>query len=311
MIEAARADVVGSVGRLPGVLAVEARRAVPARFTHEQYTRREAIVGIPAGGQLEWLHANDGTEVRVPASGLVLSSALGQILHADIGDIVSVDILDGRRKHLDLPVAAIFDTYIGTTAYMDLAALTHAIGEPDTVNALLLRVDASRRDALFERLQSLPTIGGAVVKAAAIDVFNDTMGKTLLIYVSFYVFFSATLAIGVVYNNLRIALSERGRELATLRVLGFRTGEITYLLFGEAALLVLLALPVGALLGWGLTSLMAASFATELFRVPVVVHADTYAYAVLVALASAVVSAALVQRRLQRLDLIAVLKTRE
>ncbi len=174
---------------------------------------------------------------------------------------------------------------------MNLAALTRAIGEPDTVNALLLRVDASRRDALFERLQSLPTIGGAVVKAAAIDVFHDTMGKTLLIYVSFYVFFSATLAIGVVYNNLRIALSERGRELATLRVLGFRTGEITYLLFGEAALLVLLALPVGALLGWGLTSLMAASFATELFRVPVVVRADTYAYAVLVALASAVASA--------------------
>ncbi len=202
----------------------------------------------------------------------MLSSALAQILHADIGDTVSVEVLEGRRKRLDLPIAAIFDTYIGTTAYMDLAALTHAIGEPDTVNALLLRVDPSRRDALFERLKSLPTLGGAVVKAAAIDVFNDTMGETLLIYVSFYVFFSATLAIGVVYNNLRIALSERGRELATLRVLGFRTGEITYLLFGEAALLVLLALPIGALLGWGLTSLMAASFATELFRVPVVVQ---------------------------------------
>jgi putative ABC transport system permease protein len=133
----------------------------------------------------------------------------------------------------------------------------------------------------------------------------------MLIYVSFYVFFSCTLAIGVVYNNLRIALSERGRELATLRVLGFRTGEITYMLLGEAALLVFLALPIGALMGWALTSLMAASFATELFRVPVVIQTDTYAWAMLVALAAATASALLVQRRLQRLDLIAVLKTRE
>jgi len=137
------------------------------------------------------------------------------------------------------------------------------------------------------------------------------MGRTLLIYVSFYVVFSATLAVGVIYNNLRIALSERGRELATLRVLGFRAGEITYLLFGEAALLVVLALPVGALLGWALTSWMAESFATELFRVPVVVRGPTYAYAVIVALLSALASGLLVRRRLARLDLISVLKTRE
>ena len=176
---------------------------------------------------------------------------------------------------------------------------------------MLLRIDPAQRDALFEALKGLPTLGGAVVKAAAIQVFDDTMGRTLLIYVSFYVFFSATLAIGVVYNNLRIALSERSRELATLRVLGFRTGEITYLLFGEAALLVLVSLPIGALFGALLTSWMATSFATELFRIPVVVRPDTYAYAVILALASAVASGLLVRRRLQRLDLIAVLKTRE
>ena len=311
LVEAAEADVVRSVARLPGVLAVEPRRTVSVRYVHAQYSRRDALVGMPGDARLEWLHTDDGAEVHVPVAGIVMSSALADILHAKVGDIVTLEVLEGRRKRVDVPVASIFDTYIGTTAYMDIAALTRAIGEPDTVNALLLRIDPLGREALFDALKGLPTLGGAVVKSAAIQVFDDTMARTMLIYVSFYVVFSATLAVGVVYNNLRIALSERGRELATLRVLGFRAGEITYLLFGEAALLVVLALPVGALLGWALTSWMAASFATELFRVPVVVRGATYAYAMIVALLSALASGLLVRRRLARLDLIAVLKTRE
>ena len=311
LVEAARDDVVGAASRLPGVLAVEPHRTVVARLTHEQRSRRDEVIGLPAGGQLESLRTSDGVAVRVPDHGLLLSSALADILHAGVGDTITVDVLEGRRSRIELPVAAIFDTYIGTTSYMNLAALTRAIGEPATANTLLLRVDPASHTEFFAELKTIPVIGGAMVKAAAVETFHETMGKTMLIYVSFYVFFSCTLAIGVVYNNLRIALSERGRELATLRVLGFRTGEITYMLLGEAALLVFLALPIGALMGWALTSLMAASFATELFRVPVVIQTDTYAWAMLVALAAATASALLVQRRLQRLDLIAVLKTRE
>ncbi len=311
LVDAARDDVVGAVLRLPGVLAVEPHRTVAARLTHEQRSRRNAVIGLPAGGQLESLQDDTGAALQVPEDGLLLSSALAEILHARVGDVITVDVLEGRRSRIDIPVAAIFDTYIGTTAYMNLAALTRAIGEPATVNTLLLRIDPASSDAFFAALKAIPVIGGATVKDAAVDMFHETMGRTLLIYVTFYVCFSCTLAVGVVYNNLRIALSERGRELATLRVLGFSTGEITYMLLGEAALLVLLALPIGALLGWALTSLMVASFATELFRVPVLIEADTYAWAMLVALIAATASALLVQRRLQRLDLIAVLKTRE
>jgi putative ABC transport system permease protein len=311
LVEPVRDDVVRAALNLPGVLAAEPQRVVAARLTYEQRSRREAVIGLPVNVELESLHTTDGVAVRVPENGLLMSSALAGILRVGIGDVVTVEVLEGRRSRIEVPVAALFDTYIGTTVYMNLSALTRMIGEPATANALLLRIDPIRRNEFFDALKSIPVVGGATVKAAAVDMFHETMGKTMTVYVSFYVFFSCTLAIGVVYNNLRIALSERGRELATLRVLGFRTGEISYMLLGEAALLVLLALPIGALLGWGLASLMAASFATELFRVPIVIEADTYAYAMLVTLAAAVVSAVLVQRRLRRLDLIAVLKTRE
>jgi putative ABC transport system permease protein len=311
LVEAAREDVVRSVARLPGVLYVEGRRGVAARLVREHRSRREPVVGIPADGRLESLRTVDGDPVRVPDEGLLLSQVMADALGARVGDEVTIEVLEGRRRHVTVPVAAVFDTYIGMTAYMSLPALGRAIGEPDTVNALLVRLDPAQAPAFFATLKTIPAIGGATVKAAAIDMFHETMGETLLVYVSFYVFFSATLAIGVVYNNLRIALSERGRELATLRVLGFRTGEIAYMLLGEAALLVLLALPIGALLGYALASLMAASFETELFRVPVVIQGDTYAWAILVALGAAVASALLVRERLRRLDLIAVLKTRE
>jgi len=311
LVEPVRDDVVRAAVRLPGVMAAEPHRAVAARLTHEQRSRREAVIGLPKSGRLESLRSADDDVVRVPEDGLLLSSALAGILGAGVGDTVSVEVLEGRRETIDLPVAAVFDTYIGTPAYMNLPALTRAIGEPATANMLLLRLDPLHRGAFFAALKEIPVVGGATVKAAAVNMFHETMGETIRVFVSFYVFFSCTLAIGVVYNNLRIALSERGRELATLRVLGFRSGEITYMLLGEAALLMLLALPIGALLGWALASLMAASFATELYRVPVVIETDTYAFAMLIAMAAAAGSALLVQRRLRRLDLVAVLKTRE
>jgi putative ABC transport system permease protein len=137
------------------------------------------------------------------------------------------------------------------------------------------------------------------------------MGETILIFISFFIGFAGALAYGVIYNAVRIALSERGRELATLRVLGFTRWEISYILIGEAALLVLVALPIGCLVGYALAAVIAESMATELFRVPMVVTPAAFGKAALVILAASLLSAAIVRRRLDRLDLVAVLKTRE
>jgi putative ABC transport system permease protein len=306
-----RDDVLRAAARLPGVQHVEGQRLVAARLHHGQYARRQAIIGAPPDGVLEVLAATGGVRARVPPHGLLLSSALADTLHASVGDQLVVEVLEGARPTLMLPVAAVFETWIGSTAYMDAAALAHAVGEPGTVNRLLLRVDPAAQASLLAATRDLPALAAATSRHAALAMFDATMADTILVYVSFYVFFAATLAVGVVYNNMRISLSERGRELATLRVLGLGTGEVGYVLLGEAALLVTLALPVGCLLGHGLGWLMAEQFATELFRVPLVVRPDSYAIAALVTLAAAVASGAFLWRRLRRLDLIAVLKTRE
>ena len=174
-----------------------------------------------------------------------------------------------------------------------------------------LLTDAAAQPALFARLKELPEVSAVTLRRAAVDTFYDTMGDTLLIFVGFFVVFASTLAFGVAYNSVRIALSERGRELATLRVLGFSRAEISYILLGEVALLIFGALPLGCLAGYGLALLLASSFQTELFRVPLFIMPATFGKAMLIALAATAVSAAIVRRRLDRLDLIAVLKTRE
>lgn len=311
LTEAQSTEVLRSFDRMPGVLSTEPMRMVPATFRHGVRTHRGAIEGVPAEPRLHLVYDADGTARRMPPEGLVLSTALAKKLGIGRGKSLWVQIREGRRPLLRVPVVDLFETYIGTPAYMNIRALNRLMQEPPSVGLVHLKVDPLREAALFVELKGLPRVSSVTLRRAAIDTFDETMGETLLIFVSFFIAFACTLAFGVVYNSTRIALSERGRELATLRVLGFSRTEISYILLGEAALLVWLALPLGCLTGFGLAWLITSGFDTELYRVPLFIEPATFGKAVLIGLAATVASAALVRRRLDRLDLIAVLKTRE
>ncbi|HXV29374.1 MAG TPA: ABC transporter permease, partial [Sinorhizobium sp.] len=195
--------------------------------------------------------------------------------------------------------------------YMDMAALNRLAGDGRVVSGLHIRVDAPDRAALLTRLKDIPNVAAVLFRQAAIDTFYKTMGETIFIFIGFFVAFSLTLSVGVTYNSIRIALSERARELATLRVLGFSRWEISYILLGEVGILTWIAIPLGAVIGFSLAWYMTSAFETELYRVPLVLRDATYGKAALIALAAALSCAAIVRRRLDRLDLIAVLKTRE
>lgn len=303
--------VMPALERLPGVLAAEPMRVAGADFSVGTRTHRGSIQGLPPDPQLQVIYDAAGRERPVPPDGLVLSTDLAKKLGVGPGDQVWVEILEGRRRQQMVPVAEIFETYIGMIAYMDLVALNRMLGDGPRVEIASLLVDQSQTLDFFTKVKSLPQVTAVIVRRSAVDTFHDTMARILMIFVSFFIVFSCTLAFGTAYNSVRIALSERGRELATLRVLGFSHGEISYILLGEVGLLVLAGLPLGCLAGYLLTLVMATSFATELFRVPMVLLPATYATAASVALLAAIAAAAVVRRRLNRLDLIAVLKTRE
>ncbi len=300
-----------SLARLPGVLTTEPMRSVMTKLRLGPREERQALLGVPARQELHRVFDAEGRALVLPPGGLVLSTQLAGMLGAGIGDAITVEVLEGRRPTLELPVVALFETYIGAPAYMEIAALNRALGDGAAVNSVHLRVDPLNEPELLRSLSETPRIGALTVRKAAVFGFQETLADTILIFVSFFIVFAGALAVGVGYNAARIALSERGRELATLRVLGFTRGEISYILLGEVLALTLVALPLGCAGGYLLTRLWHGAFVTELFRVPFLILPKTYAQAILITLAAAGLAAWLVRRRLRHLDLVAVLKTRE
>ena len=194
---------------------------------------------------------------------------------------------------------------------MRLDALRALLGEGGTLSGAYLTLDARQAPAVYRRLKQTPAVSGVVVRESVVRGFEETIAESFLISISMMVAFACVIAAGIVYNGARVALSERGRELASLRVLGFFRGEVTRLLLGEQALLTLIGLPGGLLLGYGLAWLVAYRFESDLFRIPLVIRPTTIAYSLAVVLGAALLSALAVRRRIHRLDLIAVLKTRE
>jgi putative ABC transport system permease protein len=300
-----------ALARLPGVMAVEPRRAVRTDLRAGSRLHRGVLTGLPSGAWLQAIHDVGGWTLPVPAGGVVIGSVLAEKLGVTPGDRVWIEVLEGAHPRFSLEVAAVFETWVDMPAIVDLDRLNREMGDPPVFDEAGLLVDSKEEDALFQALREMPGISAVMVKRHAIATMFDTLGETILIFTSFFVVFACTLTGGVIYNAARIALSERARELATLRVLGFTRWEISYILIGETALLLLVSLPLGCLAGRSLSMLIGEAFATELYRVPLIVLPSVYGTAVMVVLTASIVSAALVRRRLDRLDLIAVLKTRE
>jgi putative ABC transport system permease protein len=297
---------------LPGVMMAEPLRIVGADFAVGTRRHRGAITGLARGTVLQPVHDDaSGRDIPVPTGGLAVATRLAEKLGVSVGDEIWVEIQEGRRPALQLPVASLFETLIAMPVYMDIDALNRLLKERPSLEYASLLVDQRAEPALFRELKSLPNVGAIMLKQAAIDSFHATIGEQLLIYTGIFALFAGALGFGVAYNSARIALSERGRELATLRVLGFTRHEISYILLAEVAILIVAALPLGCLAGRGLTILIANLLDTELFRIPVTIEPSTYGLAVLLTLAATAASAALVRRRIDRLDLIRVLKTRE
>jgi putative ABC transport system permease protein len=310
-VEPTSRRVLHELTGLPGVAYAEPLRSVPVRLRSGHRSYRTGIEGIEPGGRLRRVLDRQMRELTVPPAGLLLTDYLGEILAVGPGDVVTVEVLEGSRPVREVPVAGLVSQYVGVAAYMDLEALGRWLREGPAVSGAFLATDPAHAAAVYRRLKDSPQVAGVVERDREVRNFRKMMEETMLLFVSVATFFAGVIAFGVVYNSARITLTERGRELASLRVLGFTRGEIAYILLGELGLLTLLALPLGFLVGRALCGYIAATAKTDLYRVPLVLEPDTYAFAALVVLVSAVVSGLVVRRRLDTLDLIAVLKTRE
>jgi putative ABC transport system permease protein len=296
--------------RLPGVYRVETFRSVPARIDFGPRSRRIALQGLDRNGELRRLVDRHERITAIPESGVVLTAKLARILGARRGDVVRIQTLDQQRRLLQLPVVATADELIGIAAYTDRDTLAHLLGESG-VSGAYLSIDPAASERLNRVLKTLPALSASSFREVMIRSFWENVTRSLRVSTWTIIIFACLIAFGVLYNNARIALSERGRDLAGLRVLGFTTAETGTLLLAEQAVLVLIGIPIGFAGGYGLMLWLVHLFDTEGYRLPAIITSDTYAFATLVTIAAAAISGAAVWQRIGRLDLVEVLKTRE
>lgn len=299
------------LARLPGVLAVEGQRLAAVRLSAGPRERLVPLIGLPRDSRLRRLLDADGAPVRLPASGLVLSQAVAERLKVGPGDAVWVEPLEQARPPQLATVGAVVADWVGGAAFGELGEVNRLLGEGPRLNAAALQLETPEPPALQAALRRIPRIASITFRAAVMRGFRRTTAEHIWIFVSFLVGFASIIAIGIVYNSVRIAFAERAWELASLRVLGFTRREVGTLLFGELTVEVLLALPAGLVLGYGLGALAMRVIRTEAFVIPFILAPATAASAALVVILSALASGLIIQRRIRRLDLVAVLKTRE
>jgi len=296
---------------LPGVIRSEAFRAVPVRLRFQHRSRKTSILGLPEKCALHLIVDDHGNRLTLPPEGIVLSSTLAGILGVVPGDNLNVEVLEGKRPVRRIVLAATVDELLGTNAYMNIYALNRLMHEDHSISGSLMQVDAGKEEQLYQRLKQLPAVAAVSIKASAVNSFKETVSRSMTLSIGTLIIFASVIAVGMIYNGARIALSERSRELATLRILGFTRREITFILLGEQAFITVVALPFGFVAGYALCAILAIRLQTELYRMPLVVQPSSYALAFLIVLFAAIASGTLVSRRVASLDIVSVLKAGE
>ena len=302
---------VRELAHLPGVTAAEGERIVPVRYRAGVRWRDSVLIGLPSPPGLRHLLDGGRTLVEPPEQGVLMTDKLAELLGVRIGEPVEVDILEGDWPTRTVVVSATLDEPFGLQAYARTAWLDQVLGHEPRVSAVLLRVDPDQADRVRERLKRLPAVMGVSSTANIIARYRAQTGRSMLVITLILTLSAAAISIGVVYNNARIALSMRSRDLASLRVLGFTRREISAILLGELGVQVAFGIPAGLALGTWWARMFAAGLDPEALRFPFYIGARTYAAAAAIALVSGVVSALLVRRKLDRLDLVGVLKASE
>jgi len=311
LVEPSAARVMHEFERLPGVIHVEPSRSFSARIHFGGASRLIGVRSLEPGAAHSRAINHDGREISPPPGGMIVSAKLAEVLGAKVGDALVVEALEGRRPVGPVRLAGLAKDFSGIAAYMELASINDFLGEGDIITGASFTLDDSRRTEFLHALKEIPRISWISVKNSLRESFRTTTAKMMGMLTTLYLSMAVIVAFGVIYNNARISLAERSRELATLRVIGLTQREVGAVIVIELALLAIAAVPCGLLLGTGIATVIISSVNTETVRLPLVFTSYAYTFAILVVTAASAASALVVLRKLKQLDLIGALKAPE
>lgn len=299
------------IAHLPGVLLAESSRVVPVRFHAGQHSYVTTISSFSETSNLRRQLDTHAKPIDIPPDGLLMTDRLAERLGIKPGDTVQIEFLEGQRERRDVILAGVSNDLFGLSAYMNMHALHRLMREGNLISSVGVASGGTPDEALLSKLKKIPKIATVSIKAAALQTFEETSARNMLVFTAIVTIFAIAITVGVVYNSARIALAERAWELASLRVLGFTRGEVSGLLLGELAIELFVAISLGLWLGYLLAAAIIALTHAETFSIPLIIESGTYAYAALATLLAGVASALIVRHKVDQLDMVAVLKTRE
>jgi putative ABC transport system permease protein len=311
LVEPASSQVRDLLRQLPGVITIEPFRQAFVRISFGHQRRQLGIQGLPENGVHNRVLDETSHQIQLPPAGLVLSAKLAEVLGARVGDELMVEVLEGKRPVRTVRLVGLAEDFAGVAAYMDMHALNRLLAEGDIITGANFRIDEIHRAEFLRALKRIPRVSWVAIKESLRENFRQTTAASIGLIQTIYLIFAMVVAFGVVYNNARISLAERARELATLRVIGFSSREVGTVLITELIILAMVAVPLGLLIGTGFAKAILRAVNTETVRVPLVLTTSNYAFAVTVVTVASAISAFVVLRKLNQLNLVGALKAPE
>jgi len=302
---------LADISRLPGVMQVEAQQFHAATLRHGPRAKRVSIEARPAGADLSRVIGADGAPVDPLPGGILLSDRLAQQLELVVGDQVTVEFHTGLRETHQMIVAGLVEQYFGLGAYIEIGEIDRLFRRSPQMTVANVLTDPDAMEGLHAALQDMPISAGLIEMTKNRQSFQDTIRENVVVVNTVYAVIAVLITVGVAYNAARIQMSERARELASLRIMGFSRAEVSFVLVGETMLIALIAQPLGWVMGTGIARALSRGFTSDLYAIPLVLTPANFAWASLVVLAASLGSVLVVRRRIDRMDLVAVMKTRE
>ncbi|RUR16257.1 ABC transporter permease [Legionella sp. km535] len=301
-------NVLVELRHIKGILNSEGYRLSPALLSHQNYSEQTALYGIPSDAKLKIILDDHKNPISIPEHALVLSQGLAERLHARLGDWIHINMLEGNRAKTRLEVQGIVNDYVGMFAYTNIRLMNRIQNEDHLINRAGISIDPQYMNQLYKEIKQIPKVSSITFNNSIVQTFKETFAKHILVFTSILTGFALVIAIAVVYNNAIIILAERSWELSTLRVLGFTEQEVSKILFYTIILEVLLAIPMGILFGYWISWSILELMQTDWFKIPFIIEAKTYAISIIVVVVSSIISMLIIKKRVQQLNLTAVLK---
>ncbi len=305
-------DIMTEITRLPGTAYAEQQLAVPCDLRRGGVSKRTAVTGLTQAHRLTTPLDKDGKPIRIPEQGLLLTKKLAEILDVQPGDTLHLRPLIGERREIEAPVVATYQTYMGLSAYADIGYLSRLLGEESAANTMLLRQQpGSDMEPFYAAIAKRPAVVGFAERERALNQVEEEFGQMMNVSLFIMVFIAGCVAFGSVFNSALVSLSERQREVGTLRVLGYTPLHVAEIFSGESFMLNFIGIVFGMGLGVALAYGLSVAYNTELYRFPTVVYPQRVVEAALIMAFFITAAQLVILRMIRKLDWLEVLKVKE